>query len=44
MKVRLERDEDERIAWVKLNYPERLNVLHLEMLKELLEHFQVEDV
>ncbi|MBS7247221.1 MAG: enoyl-CoA hydratase/isomerase family protein [Candidatus Jordarchaeales archaeon] len=35
MKVRLERDEDERIAWVKLNYPERLNVLHLEMLKEL---------
>ncbi len=35
MKVKLERDEDERIAWVRLNYPERLNVLHLEMLKEL---------
>ncbi|MBS7288844.1 MAG: enoyl-CoA hydratase/isomerase family protein [Candidatus Freyarchaeota archaeon] len=35
MRVKLERDEDERIAWVRLSYPERLNVLHLEMLKEL---------
>ncbi|MHA1607561.1 MAG: enoyl-CoA hydratase/isomerase family protein [Candidatus Freyarchaeota archaeon] len=35
MKVKLERDSDERIAWVKLNYPERMNVLHLGMLKDL---------
>jgi len=28
---------DERIRWIKLNYPERLNVLHLRMLNELYE-------
>ncbi|KPV63033.1 MAG: 3-hydroxypropionyl-coenzyme A dehydratase [Candidatus Bathyarchaeota archaeon BA2] len=27
--------EDNRLVWIKLNYSERLNVLHLEMLKEL---------
>jgi len=26
--------EDERLIWIKLNYPERLNVLHLKMLNE----------
>jgi enoyl-CoA hydratase/carnithine racemase len=34
-KVIVERDsEDNRLIWIKLNYPERLNVMHLEMLKE----------
>ena len=28
---------DERLKWIKLNYPERLNVLHLRMLNELYE-------
>ncbi|HVO36970.1 MAG TPA: enoyl-CoA hydratase/isomerase family protein [Candidatus Acidoferrum sp.] len=28
---------DERIRWIKLNYPERLNVLHMRMLNELCE-------
>jgi enoyl-CoA hydratase/carnithine racemase len=28
---------DERLRWIKLNYPERLNVLHLRMLNELYE-------
>ena len=37
-KIIVERDEeDERLLWIKLNYPERLNVLHLKMLKELYE-------
>jgi enoyl-CoA hydratase/carnithine racemase len=29
--------KDERLKWIKLNYPERLNVLHLRMLNELYE-------
>jgi enoyl-CoA hydratase/carnithine racemase len=29
--------EDNRLLWIKLNYPERLNVLHLKMLTELYE-------
>ena len=37
-KVIVEKDmEDERLLWIKLNYPERLNVLHLQMLKEIYE-------
>jgi len=37
-KVIVENDvEDKRLLWVKLNYPERLNVLHLQMLKEIHE-------
>lgn len=28
---------DERLRWIKLNYPERLNVLHFRMLNELYE-------
>lgn len=27
--------KDSRLTWIKLNYPERLNVLHMEMLNEL---------
>ena len=27
--------EDKRLLWIKLNYPEKLNILHLKMLKEL---------
>jgi len=35
-KIIVEKDsEDNRLIWIKLNYPERLNILHLEMLKEL---------
>ena len=35
-KIIVEKDEEnERLIWIKLNYPERLNVLHLKMLKEL---------
>jgi len=35
-KIIVEKDEEnERLLWIKLNYPERLNVLHLKMLKEL---------
>ncbi|MGQ9641262.1 MAG: enoyl-CoA hydratase/isomerase family protein [Candidatus Bathycorpusculaceae bacterium] len=29
--------EDKRLLWIKLNYPEKLNILHLKMLKELYE-------
>jgi enoyl-CoA hydratase len=29
--------EDVRLLWIKLNYPERMNVLHLKMLNELYE-------
>ncbi len=29
--------EDNRLLWIKLNYPERLNVLHFKMLNELYE-------
>jgi len=37
-KVIIEKDvEDERLLWIKLNYPKRLNVLHLQMLKEVHE-------
>ncbi|MHA1593172.1 MAG: enoyl-CoA hydratase/isomerase family protein [Candidatus Baldrarchaeia archaeon] len=35
-KILVERDPvDDRILWIKLNYPEKMNVLHLEMLNEL---------
>lgn len=35
-KIIVERDEeDSRILWIKLNYPQRLNIMHLEMLNEL---------
>lgn len=35
-RIIVERDaEDQRVLWIKLNYPERLNVLHLEMLNQL---------
>lgn len=27
--------EDKRLLWIKLNYPEKLNILHLKMLNEL---------
>jgi len=30
-------NKDKRLLWIKLNYPERLNVLHLKMLNELYE-------
>lgn len=34
-KVSVERDRvDNRLLWIKLNYPEKLNVLHLELMKE----------
>jgi enoyl-CoA hydratase/carnithine racemase len=37
-RVIVEKDvEDERLLWIRLNYPERLNVLHLKMLKEFYE-------
>lgn len=36
-KVIVELDADERLVWIKLNYPERLNVLHLKMLNEFYE-------
>lgn len=37
-RVIVEKDEkDGRLLWIKLNYPEKLNVLHLKMLKELYE-------
>jgi enoyl-CoA hydratase/carnithine racemase len=37
-KVILEQDvEDERLVWIKLNYPERFNVLHLNLLNKLYE-------
>ena len=29
--------EDDRLRWIRLNYPERFNVLHLRMLNELYE-------
>jgi enoyl-CoA hydratase/carnithine racemase len=29
--------EDKRLAWIKLNHPEKLNILHLKMLNELYE-------
>ncbi len=37
-KIIVEKDkEDKRILWIKLNYPEKLNVVHLEMLHEFYE-------
>ena len=37
-RIIVEKDvEDERLLWIKLNYPEKLNVLHLKMLNELYE-------
>ena len=34
-KMLVERDSvDSRLLWVKMNYPERLNVMHLEMMNE----------
>lgn len=37
-RVIVEKDEEDgRLLWIKLNYPEKLNVLHLKMLKELYE-------
>jgi len=37
-KIIVEKDaEDERLVWIRLNYPERLNVLHLKMLSEFHE-------
>jgi enoyl-CoA hydratase/carnithine racemase len=37
-RIIVERDEkDERLLWIKLNHPEKLNVLSLKMLKELYE-------
>ncbi len=37
-RILVETDEkDGRLLWIKLNYPEKLNVLHLKMLKELYE-------
>ena len=35
-RVIVERDpEDGRVVWIKLNYPERLNVLHVELMEEV---------
>jgi enoyl-CoA hydratase/carnithine racemase len=35
-RVVVERDQvDKRILWIKLNYPERLNVLHAELMEEV---------
>lgn len=37
-RIILEKDaKDERLLWIRLNYPEKLNVLHLKMLNELYE-------
>ena len=37
-RIIVEKDvEDERLLWIKLNYPERLNILHLKMLNEFYE-------
>jgi enoyl-CoA hydratase/carnithine racemase len=37
-KIIVEKDvEDRRLLWIKLNYPEKLNVLQLKMLNELYE-------
>jgi enoyl-CoA hydratase/carnithine racemase len=37
-KIIVEKDvEDERLVWIKLNYPERFNVLHLKLLNEFYE-------
>jgi enoyl-CoA hydratase/carnithine racemase len=37
-RVIIEKDvKDERLLWIRLNYPERFNVLHLKMLNEFYE-------
>jgi enoyl-CoA hydratase/carnithine racemase len=37
-KIIVEKDkEDKRILWIKLNYPEKLNIVHLELLHEFYE-------
>ncbi|RLG99019.1 hypothetical protein DRO19_03425, partial [Candidatus Bathyarchaeota archaeon] len=34
-RIIVERDsKDSRLLWIKLNYPEKLNVLHLKLLNE----------
>jgi enoyl-CoA hydratase/carnithine racemase len=34
-RIMVEKDKkDERLLWIKLNYPEKLNILHLKMLNE----------
>jgi len=34
-RIIVERDSDSRISWIKLNNPERLNVLNMELMNEL---------
>ena len=43
-RVVVERDSvDERISWIKLNYPERFNVLSIEMMEEVYDALESAD-